>query len=125
MSQANFAYGEAGRQSAFSAGVYAAAPASAGPIREAAEAAGFVLVDYELLSELDAVPPPHPADVLVIEVPVQDGATLAALSAPFTACTSLRALTCATRSASARRLRAARAPASENSPAANGTAAAR
>ncbi len=38
-----------------------------------------MLLDYELLSELDAVPPPHPADVLVIEAPVQDGATLAAL----------------------------------------------
>ena len=79
MSQANFAYGEAGPRSAFSAGVYAAAPATVAPIREAAEAAGFVLVDYELLSELDDVPPPHPADVLVIEAPVQDGATLAAL----------------------------------------------
>ncbi len=79
MSQANFAYGEAGRGSAFSAGVYAAAPASAAPIRDAAEAAGFVLVDYDLLAELDDVPPPLPADVLVIEAPVEDGAALAAL----------------------------------------------
>lgn len=81
MSQADFVYspsdseGEAG----FSAGVYSARPATAVQIRDAADAAGFVLVDYDLLAELDDNPPPLPADVLLIDCPVQDGATLAAL----------------------------------------------
>jgi hypothetical protein len=83
MSQANFVYspsatGETAEPS-FSAGVYSARPATVEQIREAADAAGFFLVDYDLLAELDDSPPALPADVLLIDCPVQDGATLAAL----------------------------------------------
>lgn len=85
MPQADFVYSDAeGDRAAeagpaFCAGVYCARPATAEAIREAAGAAGIHLLDYELLAELDETPPPLPASVLVIDCPVQDGATLAAL----------------------------------------------
>jgi hypothetical protein len=83
MSQANFVYspsttGEGTRHS-FLAGVFSARAATAVQIREAADAAGFFLVDYDLLAELDDDPPSLPADILLLDCPVQDGATLAAL----------------------------------------------
>jgi DNA-binding MarR family transcriptional regulator len=80
MSQANFAYSQAGSERAFTAAVYSPRAATAALIHEAAEAAGYALVDYDLLSELDAVPPALPADVLLIDCPAQEGANLAALA---------------------------------------------
>lgn len=44
-------------------------------------ATGCEPVEYNLLSELDDTPPVHPMDVLVIDCPVQNGATMAALVA--------------------------------------------
>ncbi|GGD98040.1 hypothetical protein GCM10011515_17270 [Tsuneonella deserti] len=83
MAQANFVYADetsvVDSGEAFCAGVYSARPATTALIREAAEAVGWVLLDYDLLAELDQAPPPFPADVLVVDCPVQDGATLAAL----------------------------------------------
>jgi DNA-binding MarR family transcriptional regulator len=90
MSLANFVYeapdADAEPRGAFRAGVYSARPATAAMIHEAASAAGVVLLDYDLLAELDDSPPPLPADVLLVDCPVQDGATLAAL-----ACLDMRA----------------------------------
>lgn len=80
MSQASFAHLDAGTEPARSAGVYSARPATTALIREAADAAGFFLIDYDLLAELDDAPPALPSDVLLIDCPVQDGATLAALA---------------------------------------------
>ncbi len=80
MSQANFVYSEPESRAAFSAGVYSPRPANTALIRDAAEAAGYLLVDYDLLAELDDSPPALPADVLLIDCPVQEGATLAALA---------------------------------------------
>jgi hypothetical protein len=37
-------------------------------------------VDYDMLAELDDQPPPLPAEVLLIDCPIQEGATLAALA---------------------------------------------
>ncbi len=79
MSQASFAHSEPGTEVGCSAGVYSARPATTAQIREAADAAGFFLIEYDLLAELDDVPPALPSDVLLIDCPVQDGATLAAL----------------------------------------------
>jgi len=79
MSQASFAHSEPGAEVACSAGVYSARPATTAQIREAADAAGFFLIEYDLLAELDDVPPALPSDVLLIDCPVRDGATLAAL----------------------------------------------
>jgi DNA-binding MarR family transcriptional regulator len=85
MSQANFVYSPAaageGNEPAFTAGVYSSRAGTTAEIREAADAAGFSLVDYNLLAELDDSPPSLPADTLLIDCPVQDGATLAALMA--------------------------------------------
>ncbi len=80
MSQADFVYSEPGSERAFTAGIYSPRPATAVQIRDAAEAAGYFLTDYDLLTELDDSPPALPADVLLIDCPVQEGATLAALS---------------------------------------------
>ena len=79
MRQADFAYGSGSDAIAFAAGIYSARPSTAADFRDAAEIAGFGVVDYDLLAELDEIPPPLPADVLLVDCPVQDGATLAAL----------------------------------------------
>ena len=83
MSQANFVYSSSttGQEAepSFTAGVFSSRAATTAQIRDAADAAGFFLVDYDLLAELDDDPPALPADVLLIDCPVQDGATLAAL----------------------------------------------
>ena len=80
MSQAHFEYSEPESQRSFTAGVYAARAATTDQIRHAAEAAGYFLTDYDLLAELDDQPPALPAEVLLIDCPVQEGATLAALA---------------------------------------------
>jgi DNA-binding MarR family transcriptional regulator len=80
MSQANFAYSGPESQRAFAAGLYSPRAATAALIREAAEAAGYVLVEYDLLSELDDTPPRLPADVLLIDCPAQEAVNLAALA---------------------------------------------
>jgi hypothetical protein len=83
MSQANFVYSPSATgeeaEPAFTAGVYSSRAATTAEIREAADAAGFCLIEYDLLAELDDNPPSLPADTLLIDCPVQDGATLAAL----------------------------------------------
>jgi hypothetical protein len=79
MTQADFVYAAPDVEASFAAAVYSARPATAALIREAADAAGFFLKDYDLLAELDDHPPALPADVLLVDCPVQDGATLAAL----------------------------------------------
>ena len=83
MAQASFVYSPSaaaeGEDARFSAGVYSPRATTTAQIREAADAAGFFLVDYDLLAELDDDPPALPADTLLIDCPVQDGATLAAL----------------------------------------------
>ena len=83
MSQAHFVFSPSvtgeGEEPAFIAGLYSSRTAATAEIREAADAAGLLLVDYDLLAELDDSPPALPADTLLIDCPVQDGATLAAL----------------------------------------------
>ncbi len=79
MSQADFAYDTGADAIAFTAGVYSARPSTAAEFRDDATIAGFGVVDYDLLAELDETPPALPADVLLVDCPVQDGATLAAL----------------------------------------------
>jgi DNA-binding MarR family transcriptional regulator/CheY-like chemotaxis protein len=64
---------------AFTVGVYAARPSVAADLRADAATAGFGCVAYDLLAELDDIPPPFPADVLLIDCPTPDGATIAAL----------------------------------------------
>lgn len=82
MNQADFAYGPVGGADALAcmAGVYSIRPAAAADLRADAEAAGYGVVPYDLLAELDEAPPAFPADLLVVDCPVQDGATLAALT---------------------------------------------
>jgi hypothetical protein len=80
MSQADFAYEEPERALALSAAAYATRAATFAEMREIADAAGVVLVDYDMLAELDDQPPPLPAEVLLIDCPIQEGATLAALA---------------------------------------------
>ena len=80
MTQADFVYDEREKTAAFTGAVYSPRPATTALIREAAGAVGFALVDFDLFAELDDVPPPLPAEVLLIDCPVQDGATLAALA---------------------------------------------
>ncbi|MGN3973813.1 winged helix DNA-binding protein [Tsuneonella sp. SYSU-LHT278] len=79
MRQANFAYGSGVDAIAFTAGIYSARPSTAADFRDDAATAGFAVADYDLLAELDETPPPISADVLLVDCPVQDGATLAAL----------------------------------------------
>ncbi|MCT2558604.1 winged helix DNA-binding protein [Tsuneonella sp. YG55] len=79
MRQADFAYDTGMDAIAFTAGVYSARLSTAADFRDDATTAGFGVVDYDLLAELDETPPPFPADVLLVDCPVQDGATLAAL----------------------------------------------
>lgn len=80
MSQADFAYAT-GLSDAISlmVGVYSARPATAADFRDDAATAGFGWVSYDLLAELDDNAPPLPADVILVDSPVADGATLAAL----------------------------------------------
>ena len=80
MPQVNFAYDEPEHALAYSAGAYATRAATLVEMREIADAAGYLLVDYDLLAELDDQPPPLPADILLIDCPIQEGATLAALA---------------------------------------------
>lgn len=80
MDQADFAYGTGARDAiAFIVGVYAARPATAADFRDDAITAGFGCVEYDLLAELDENAPPLPADILLVDCPVHDGATTAAL----------------------------------------------
>ena len=87
MRQADFAYGSAGAAAlhgvgadalACVAGVYSARIAAAADLRDDARTAGFGVADYDLLAELDGAPPALAADVLLVDCPVHDGATLAA-----------------------------------------------
>jgi DNA-binding MarR family transcriptional regulator len=80
MSQAHFVHSEQESDHAFAAGVYSPRAGTTGEMRDAAEAAGYLLIDYDLLAELDDSPPPLPADVILIDCPVREGATLAALA---------------------------------------------
>lgn len=83
MTQANFAYGrgDGGADAlALTAGVYSARPAMAATMCEDAETAGYGHAAYDLLAELDESEPVRSGDVLYIDCPVQDGATLAALT---------------------------------------------
>lgn len=79
MRQADFAYG-AGDADALAcvAGLYSPIPSSAAALSEDAAAAGYGAVSYDLLGELGD-PPPLPGDVLVVDCPDEDAATLAAL----------------------------------------------
>jgi len=88
MRQADFAYVSAGAAAspafggdalACVAGVYSARASSAADLRDDARTAGFGVADYDLLAELDGSPPTLAADVLLVDCPIQDGATLAAL----------------------------------------------
>lgn len=80
MKQANFAYGAPATDAiAFTAGLYASRPAAAAALRDDAITAGLGAVDYAFLTELDEVPPPLPADILMLDCPADDAATLAAL----------------------------------------------
>lgn len=80
MNQADFAYGIATPDAiAFTAGIYSARPAMAIDLRDDAVTAGFGVVDYDLLAELDEAAPAFPADVLIVDCPLHDGATMAAL----------------------------------------------
>ncbi len=81
MKQADFAYSAGGAEAlACIAGVYGADPASAAALRSDAEAAGYGVVDYDLLAELDDQGAgPLPGDVLVVDCPDADGATISAL----------------------------------------------
>jgi DNA-binding MarR family transcriptional regulator len=80
MTQADFAYGSGGDALALTAGVYSARPAFAADMRDDAETAGYAHVSYDLLTELDEIGPANSGDVLYVDCPVQDGATLAALT---------------------------------------------
>jgi hypothetical protein len=100
--QADFDYGVAGDALFCSAGLYSARAETAAQLREDARTAGLAAVDYDLLGELDEVAPAFQADVLMIDCPVADGATMAALThldqrasqsgLPLIVITSLRAL---------------------------------
>lgn len=82
MKQADFAYGSAGGADALAcmAGVYSLRPTTEADLRSDAQSAGYGVVGYDLLAELDDTPPAFPADVLVVDCPVHDGATMAALT---------------------------------------------
>ena len=81
MSRADFAYGRGGADAIpFVAGMYAARPATLASLREDALAAGFGFAEYDLLAELDDMPPAFPGDVLFVDCPAEDGATIAALT---------------------------------------------
>jgi DNA-binding transcriptional ArsR family regulator len=78
--QADFSYGPGGADAlACVAAVYAADPAGAAALRSDVAAAGYGVVDYHLLAELEGGGGPLPGDVLVIDCPQADGATIAAL----------------------------------------------
>ena len=80
MSQANFAYSASGSDPTIAAAVYSVRQATTDQIRDAAGAIGVSLSDYDLLAELDDAPPALPAEILLIDCPVQEPATLAALA---------------------------------------------
>jgi DNA-binding MarR family transcriptional regulator len=81
MKQADFAYGTSGADAlACVAGIYSARPATAATMRDDAAAAGYGVAEYDLLAELDSAAPALPGDVLLVDCPTQDGATLAALA---------------------------------------------
>ena len=81
MKQADFAY-STGRADALAcvAGIYSARPATAATFRDDAAAAGYGVAEYDLLAELDGAAPALPGDVLLVDCPAQDGASLAALA---------------------------------------------
>lgn len=80
MDQADFAYGTVARDAiAFAVGVYASRPSIAADLCDDVARAGYGSAPYDLLAELDDVPPPFPAEVLLVDCPVADGATIAAL----------------------------------------------
>lgn len=82
MKDDDFAYGSAaaGEALACVAGVYAARPAIAAELAEDAAAAGYGAVEYDLLGELGEQPGPLPGDALLVDCPVEDGVTVAALA---------------------------------------------
>lgn len=79
MRQADFAYGADHADAlACVAGLYSPNPSAAAALSEDAAAAGYGTVPYDLLGELGD-PPALPGDVLLVDCPAEDGATLAAL----------------------------------------------
>ncbi|WP_337190493.1 winged helix DNA-binding protein [Tsuneonella aeria] len=48
-------------------------------IADAAEAAGFALIDFDLMAELETPPPALPAEILLVDCPDDEAASLAAL----------------------------------------------
>ncbi|MFA9199757.1 MAG: winged helix DNA-binding protein [Cypionkella sp.] len=103
MGQADFSYGPGGADAlACVAAVYAADPAGAAALRDDVAAAGYGVVDYDLLAEVHGAAGPLPGDVLVVDCPQADGATIAALmqldlragaaAHPLIVCTSIAAL---------------------------------
>ncbi|ANY20063.1 hypothetical protein A6F68_01549 [Tsuneonella dongtanensis] len=80
MRQEDFAYGPAVADSIASVvGIYSARPTMVANLREDAVVAGYGTVEYDLLAELDETAPPFRCDVLLVDCPVHDGATIAAI----------------------------------------------
>lgn len=80
MRQANFAYAEpVAEVLACVAAIYSARAGTAANLRADAAAAGFGVVEYDLLAELASNAPVLAADVMLVDCPDDDGATLAAL----------------------------------------------